>query len=123
MEVADGAGDARSSDCWKIIHQLAGVLGVDPGPFTLRELEWMFRARRDADFDQTALVCAVNANIQRDPKRKPKPYLPTDFHPFRTPPKSIERRIRGHRAFLSFLSPQQLAELYPHGVTPSAASS
>ena len=30
---------------------------------------------------RAALVCSVLANVNRDPKRKPKPYTPKDFMP------------------------------------------
>jgi len=35
------------------------VLGVDPGPFTLRQLVWMYRGRQIAEWDRVAMVTAA----------------------------------------------------------------
>lgn len=35
------------------------MLGVDPGPFTLRQLVWMFRGRQVAEWDRVAMVTAA----------------------------------------------------------------
>ena len=49
--------------------------------FILREAvdEWRVRERNAAY--NSALICATLCNLQRDEKRKPKPFLPEDFLP------------------------------------------
>jgi hypothetical protein len=54
---------------------------VDPHPLTLRELVAMAEGRIRENWNHTAQLMALTANINRDPKRKPKPYSPADFHP------------------------------------------
>ena len=63
-----------------MIWQLAGLLGVDPGPLTLRELVWMAEARLQAEWAQTSSLMALIANAHRDPK-KHGPFKPGDFDP------------------------------------------
>jgi len=33
------------------------------------------------EWNHTSQLMCLTANINRDPKRKPKPYAPADFHP------------------------------------------
>lgn len=63
-----------------MIFEIAGRLGVDPGPFTLRELLWMDEARFDAAWDHTAQVCAQLGNIHRANKNSRR-FTIADFHP------------------------------------------
>ncbi len=56
---------------WKLIWQLAGIVGVHPGPLTLRELVWMAEAHRKEAWQHTSTIIATLANIHRDPKKKP----------------------------------------------------
>ena len=65
-----------------MIYELAGIVGLDPGPFTLRELVWMAEARRRDMWDHTAGLLALLYNINRDPKRS-RAMRPEDFHPLR----------------------------------------
>jgi hypothetical protein len=51
----------------------------------------MAEGRSRAAWDHTAYVVATLANVHRDPKKRPRPYEPEDFHPLRrrarrTPP-------------------------------------
>ncbi len=64
-----------------MIWQLAGIVGVDPGPLTLRELLWMTDARRNDQWSHTAAVMALTANVHRNPKKRSQPYTPAEFHP------------------------------------------
>ena len=59
MAIEPAAGERRTGtqdgrraeprvDIWRLIWQLAGVVGLDPGPFTLRELVWMADAKQTA---------------------------------------------------------------------------
>lgn len=44
---------------------MAGVLGVDPGPFSIRELYWMAEGRRTSQWDHTALLAATVLNSRQ----------------------------------------------------------
>ena len=54
----------------------------------------MAEERLGHDWNQTAAVMAVIANTVRDPKKKPRPYTPTDFNPI-----DIARRRRRAREY------------------------
>ena len=59
---------------------MAGIVGVEPGQLTLRELVVMAEARARAAWDRTSLLCALIANANRDPK-KTRPCKPeADAH-------------------------------------------
>ena len=60
--------------------RLAGAVGVDPGPLTLRELLWMAEGRDRARWRHTSAVMALIANVNRDPK-KGRLFEPSDFDP------------------------------------------
>jgi hypothetical protein len=64
-----------------LIWQLAGILGVAPEPFTLRELIWMTDARRKEQWSHTSALMALVANVNRNPRKRSRPYSPIDFHP------------------------------------------
>jgi hypothetical protein len=64
-----------------LIWQTAGVLGIDPGPLSLRELAWMVEARRIDQWNHTASLLALWASIHRDPKKRRAPFAPAEFHP------------------------------------------
>jgi hypothetical protein len=53
---------------------------VDPADLTLQELVWMVEGRTQEDWNHTASVLAMVANVNRDPK-KGRPLRPGDFHP------------------------------------------
>lgn len=55
---------------------------MDPHPLTLRELYAMWEGRVRENWNHTAQMMALTANINRDPKRKSKPFAPAYFHPF-----------------------------------------
>jgi hypothetical protein len=59
------------------------LIGVDPWNYTLRELDWMARAKANYDWDVASVIWATIANTARDPKRKSDPFQPEDIHPFR----------------------------------------
>jgi hypothetical protein len=84
------ASRLRSPDwIWRLLWQLAGIVGLNPGPFTLRELVWMADARQTDDWNHTAALLALLANVHRDP-RKTHPFQPADFHP------GVQRTQRPH---------------------------
>lgn len=64
-----------------MIWKLAGVVGVIPGPLTLRELVLMAETHRSEAWQHTSSIIATLANIHRDPKKKPRPYSARDFQP------------------------------------------
>jgi hypothetical protein len=56
------------------------MLGVDPSPYTLRELAWMRDGKEKADWIHTTAMVITIANCNRDPKTKP--LLFEDVYPF-----------------------------------------
>ena len=64
------------------MYELAGIVGIDPGPLTLRQLLWMAEARMRQTWSHTSSVLAMIANVNRDPKKKPSPFNPADFNPY-----------------------------------------
>jgi hypothetical protein len=58
---------------------MAGCIGVDPGPLSLRELLWMFEGACREHWGHTSNLMALIANANRDPK-KGKPFKATDFN-------------------------------------------
>ncbi len=64
-----------------------------PGPLTLRELVWLAEARQRDQWNHTASVMALIANVNRDPK-KGRLAKPDDFHPLRKHNHSTESSER-----------------------------
>ena len=60
---------------------MAGSVGVDPGPLTLRQLLWMAEGLGRERWAHTSLLGALIANANRDPKRS-RPFRPADFDPY-----------------------------------------
>ncbi|MGE0606565.1 MAG: hypothetical protein AB7O62_05500 [Pirellulales bacterium] len=63
-----------------MIYELAGIVGVDPSPFTLRELAWMAEGRQRESWNHTSQVLAMLFNAHRD-RQKTQAAVPADFHP------------------------------------------
>lgn len=59
---------------------MAGVVGVDPGPFTLRELDLLAEGRSRAAWNHTSALLAMLFNIHRDPKTQ-NALSPAHFNP------------------------------------------
>ena len=57
---------------------IAGQIGLDPGPYTLRELLWM----AEGVWVPTCEILALTANIARDPK-KHGVFRASEFNPYR----------------------------------------
>jgi len=72
---------------------LAGIVGVDPAPLTLRELIWMSDARRQDQWTHTATSMALLANIHRNPKKRSQPFTPLEFHPLAKPKQSKPAKV------------------------------
>ncbi len=49
--------------------------------FTFAELLYMYNGKRKHDYEVQSLAICVLANVNRDPKKKPKPFEPDDFNP------------------------------------------
>lgn len=64
-----------------MIEEAAGVLGIDPEPLTAAQLWFRYLARARLAWSQTAALCCLIANANRDPKRRPSPFKPADFNP------------------------------------------
>jgi len=62
------------NDAWRVVYELAGVCGIDPGPLTLRELLFMAEARGRESWAHTSAILALIANVNRDPK-KTRPFI------------------------------------------------
>lgn len=69
-----------------VVAELAGIVGFDPGPYTLRELMAAAKSASSNRWDHTAMMLCQNANIHRDPKKAPYPLH--RFHPFAAKEKS-----------------------------------
>lgn len=61
-----------------MIWEMAGELGLNPGPLTLRKLVWMLDARRLVEWDRTASITAAIFN-----KDSKKQIPPRRFNPYR----------------------------------------
>ncbi len=82
--------------------ELAGFVGIDPRPFTLRELAQMAKGRAVGSWDHTSHILWMIANVNRDPKRRAHPI--EDFHPFKKRKKRrgmSPERLRGMKSFFS----------------------
>lgn len=60
------------------------MLGLDPGPYTLRELNWMAAGRLRNAWDHTATLQAQIINVMRSEKQAP--VHPDALNPFREDP-------------------------------------
>ncbi|XZE17478.1 hypothetical protein SH449x_002730 [Pirellulaceae bacterium SH449] len=50
-------------------------------PLTLRELVWMVRGKREHDWGLASHVMALLAEINRDRKKRRRPFRAEDFNP------------------------------------------
>lgn len=78
----DRGGGGRARDPWAVLDELAFAAGLDPAPFTQRELVRAFRARMQADWDRTAFAVASAANLS--PHRRGRPATPAELNPYRS---------------------------------------
>jgi hypothetical protein len=63
-----------------MIWQLAGILGVHPGSFTLRELYEMAQSRQKQDWQHTSNLMALLANLLTF--NRSHTFIAADFDPF-----------------------------------------
>ncbi len=73
---ASGSGDYEG---WQLVFELAGIIGVNPDPLTLRHLQWMAVGRQSVAWDHTCSI--MSAIINRG--RKSHLVRPNQLHPMR----------------------------------------
>jgi hypothetical protein len=73
-------------DPWTLGWEYAGILGVHPGQWSLRQLFDAVRGRRREAWNHTSALIAQQAEFNRDPKKRPHPFDSSEFHPMREPP-------------------------------------
>lgn len=72
-----------------MISELAGIIGLNPDPFSLAELHDMAEARRKEAWLPLSMIMTMFANANRNSKEKKTPFKLQDFYPFKLklPPK------------------------------------
>src|SRR5262245_35831254 len=82
---------------WWLAWHYAGILGIHPGEWTLRELMAAAEARSRHHWDIAASILALIANVNRDPKRRHTPFSPAEFNPHvaRHRPDDVDFRVKG----------------------------
>jgi hypothetical protein len=80
-------------DIWNLGYELAGVVGVHPGPWSLRELLAAVKGRQRELWNHTSSLLAQLAEIHRDPKKRPRPYDAAEIHPMRDRKKPVVKTI------------------------------
>lgn len=64
----------------------------------------MAEARQVADWNRTATLWALHAELNRDRKKKPEAFTPSDIHPFlqqeQAPPMTIGEAAKYHQAIM-----------------------
>ena len=63
-----------------MIWEVAGIIGVDPLPLTLRELAWMIKARERNMWEKLSHLMASSLNANPFLKER---YKPSDLNPFK----------------------------------------
>lgn len=58
------------------------MIGVHPGPYTLRELFVMAEGKCKEAWGRTSTLLALLANVNRDPKKRSKEFTPSEFNPY-----------------------------------------
>ena len=53
------------TDPWRLVYQIAGAVGVDPGPLTIRELVDMSEGKSRSLWAHTSAQLAMLANVNR----------------------------------------------------------
>lgn len=69
---------------------MAAIVGLDPWPYSLRELIWMSEAKQTESWNHTATMLATIENCAMTKKRRPT--QPADRHPFaKRAPRKLSR--------------------------------
>jgi hypothetical protein len=80
------SGDAKEPG-WtiRLVYEYAGIIGIDPAHFSLRELQWMATGKMSHNWDWAAPLICWTANVNLPKKHRLKMQ---DVHPYyRKPPK------------------------------------
>lgn len=83
---------------------MAGVVGIDPGPFTLRELLWMADSKLADSWGRSAQITAMIYNANRGENSSAA--TPDDFNPY--------RRDRSRKPGTIRTKCKYVAELFPN---------
>ena len=62
-----GDPEGRISN-WQFIYELAGIVGVDPKPFTLKKLFWMAEAKERSEWNRFSVLIAKLHNVNQTKK-------------------------------------------------------
>lgn len=65
---------------------------------TLRQLLWMIDGKQKVDWNHTAALMTLTANINRG-KSSDRKFTPADFHPYSEQPEEHERRVNDREGF------------------------
>lgn len=77
----------------RLVYELAGICGVVPDFLTLRELLIMAEGRQRSQWNQTASILAMIANVNRDTSKRSTPFRPDEFNPFDNAPPQKPRTV------------------------------
>jgi hypothetical protein len=82
-------------------------VGIDPSPFTLRELLWMARGQQKEQWTHTAhlLVTLANTSALRDPKKSAITFA--EVYPFTKKSKSLHDMAALKAEWMGMVSQQQ----------------
>ena len=58
--------DEADAGTWQLVYEVAGFIGIDPGPLTLRELVWMAEGRDRRAWDHTSMIAAAALSAMRE---------------------------------------------------------
>ena len=81
---ADGADG--SSGAWHLIDECVAILSIDPAPYSLRRLVAMVEKKQRVEWDRTASLMTLIANVNRGARSKA--FGIHDFHPYIERPKA-----------------------------------
>jgi hypothetical protein len=102
-------------NCWQIIYEMAGACGVDPGPFTARELAWMTRGRERVEWNRLSHLLAKVNNVfstNPEPASTFNPFAPQADSGSSGPEAVIEvSKTTMYMNLVSDLTPEQKREL------------
>lgn len=77
-EVVGQADAGNEGNAWLEVVELAAIAGIDPWPLTLRELHHAAIRKLQCDWDHTAELLAMLANVNSQTN-----FTRNQFHPFR----------------------------------------
>jgi hypothetical protein len=120
VSLAIHTSGSTAGDTEQLIFRIAGVMGIDPMPFTLRELVWMARGKREHDWSLASHVMALLAEINRDRKKRRRPFRAEEFNPMvSVRPKPVPCSAS---QLAKILSANHLRHRCPCGKLPAAGS-